>query len=65
MQPDSERSQNKPCRRGQQPMANLAVGSAEFVALLMAVQRQGGAGGHEEHGQGKQNSDGTIGHRSS
>lgn len=65
MQPDAENGQDQPSHSGQQPMANLAVGGTEFVAFLMAVQRRGGTGSHEEHGQGKQNSDGTIGHRTS
>lgn len=54
VQPDADDRENKAGNSNGEPVADLAILAPDGVAFFMAVQRRGGAGGHEEDTKGEQ-----------
>lgn len=63
VQPDADGQEEQPGGRGEQPVTDLAIRLAGDMVILAGMERQGGAGRHEEHAEGKQDSQGTVSHR--
>lgn len=63
VKPDTDGEEEQSGGRGKKPVADLAIRLAGDMVILAGMKRQGGARRHEEHAEGKQDSQGTVSHR--